>query len=97
MRRHAAKRSAFRLVSSIVGYRNKFDAARPIASERLHGQEGEIVDETNLFLHEGLAVANAGEQAVVARLGEGALANLLFGNKERRCLRIGWRIASGRP
>ncbi len=49
---------------------------------RLHGQEGEVVDEADFFLHEGLAVADAGEQAVVARLSEGALANFFFGNKE---------------
>ena len=54
----------------------------PRILDRLHGQQGEVVDEADFFLHEGLAVANAGEQSVVARLGKGAFANLFFGNKE---------------
>ncbi len=50
--------------------------------ERLHRQEGEVVDEADLLLHEGLAVTNAGEEAVVAGFGECALANLFFWNEE---------------
>ena len=52
-------------------------------SDGLNGQEGQVVDETGLLLDEGLAIADPGEQAVVAGLGIGTLANLFFGNKER--------------
>ena len=39
-------------------------------------------------MDERFAVADAGEQAVVARLGEGALANLFFGNEEAAAGRL---------
>src|ERR1700690_4215071 len=50
----------------------------------LHGQEAEVVDEADFFLDEGLAVAHAGEEAVMARFSKSALANLLFRNEEAR-------------
>jgi len=58
-------------------------------SDGLNGQEGQVVDETGLLLDEGLAIADPGEQAVVAGLGIGTLANLFFGNKERIAGRLG--------
>src|ERR1035437_3590326 len=41
-------------------------------SDRLDGQEGEVVDQADLLLDEGLAIADAGQQAVVAGPGKGA-------------------------
>ena len=35
-----------------------------VGLDGLHRQEGEVVDEADFFLDEGLAVADAGEQAV---------------------------------
>ena len=48
----------------------------------MDGKEHQVVDETDLFLYEGLGVADAGEQAVVACGGEGALADVVFGDEE---------------
>ena len=47
-------------------------------SDRLHGKEREIVDETDFLLDKGFAVTDAGEQTVVARFGKRALANFFF-------------------
>ena len=48
----------------------------------LNGQEHEVVDEANLLLDERFGVADAGEQAVVSRGGEGPLADIFFRNEE---------------
>ena len=45
----------------------------------LDGQHHEVADERDLFLHERFGVADAGEGAVVAGFGEGALADFFFG------------------
>ena len=50
--------------------------------EGLDGEEGEIVDEADFLLDEGLTVEDAGEEAVVAGFSEGALADLFFGDEE---------------
>ena len=42
----------------------------------------EVVDESDLFLHEGLGVTHAGQQAIVARRREGPLANLFLRHEE---------------
>jgi hypothetical protein len=54
--------------------------------DRLYGNEYQVVDETDLALHEGLAILDSGEQAVMARFGEGALANFLFGDEQSSAL-----------
>src|SRR5690348_11755954 len=46
------------------------------------GEQGEVVNEADLLLDDRLAVGHAGQHPVVAGLGEGALANLLLGNKQ---------------
>ena len=51
-------------------------------SNRLNWHQGQVVDEADFFLHKWLAVSDAGEKAVMAGFGEGALADLFFGNKE---------------
>ena len=50
--------------------------------QRLHRQQGQVVDQADFLLHERLAVFHAREQAIVAGFGEGALADLVFGNKQ---------------
>jgi hypothetical protein len=48
----------------------------------LHWKKHDVVNKADFFLNERLGVADAGEQAVVARGGEGSLANLFFGDEE---------------
>ena len=45
-------------------------------------QVHQVGDQGDFFLDEGLGVADAGEQAVVAGGGEGALANVFFRDEE---------------
>ena len=54
----------------------------------LNGQESKVVDEADFFFDEGLTVAHAGEEAIMARLSKSAFANLLFGNEEARAGRL---------
>ena len=54
----------------------------------LHGEQCQVVDEAGFLLHEWFTVADAGEQAVMARLGEGALANFFFWDEERAAGRL---------
>src|ERR1039458_7778461 len=56
----------------------------PSILDRLHRQEGEIVDEADFFLYEGFAEANAGEEAVVSSLSKCALADFFLGHKNAR-------------
>jgi hypothetical protein len=48
----------------------------------LHGEGEEVLDEGDFFLDEGFGVADAGEEAVVAGGGEGAFADVFFGDEE---------------
>ncbi len=48
----------------------------------LDGEEHQVFGKAYLFLHEGLGVAYACEEAVVAGCGEGSLADVLFGDEE---------------
>ena len=48
----------------------------------------EVCDERDLLLNEGFCIADTGEQAVVTRGREGALANLLLGDEEAGALRL---------
>ncbi len=52
-------------------------------------EEHEVVYEGYFFLDEGFGVADAGEQAVVAGGGEGALADVFFGDEEGSALGLG--------
>src|SRR6185437_2204003 len=55
----------------------------------LHGKHHEVVNERDLFLHEGFGVADAGEQAEMTRGREGALADVIFRDEEATaCLLI---------
>ena len=49
---------------------------------RLNGKEHEVFYEADFLLNEGLSVTDACEQPVVAGGGEGALANVFFGDEE---------------
>ena len=49
---------------------------------RLHWEVHEIFREADLFLDERFSVADPGEQAIVARGGKGAFADLFFGDEE---------------
>ena len=48
----------------------------------MDGEEHEVFGQGYFFLDEGLGVADAGEEAVVAGGGEGALADVFFGDEE---------------
>ena len=53
-----------------------------LESDRLHWEKSEVVDQADFLLDEGLAVADAGEQAVVTGFGKGAFANFFFRDKQ---------------
>jgi hypothetical protein len=55
----------------------------------LDWEEHEVFGQAYLFLYEGLGVADAGEEAVVARGGKGSLADVFFGDEEASALRLG--------
>jgi hypothetical protein len=48
----------------------------------LDGDEAEIFDEADFFLHEGFRIANSGEHAVITGEGEGTFADIFFGDEE---------------
>ena len=48
----------------------------------MDGEEHEVFGQGYFFLDEGFGVADAGEEAVVAGGGEGALADVFFGDEE---------------
>jgi len=52
------------------------------ALDGLDGQQHQVIYQTDFLLDEWLSITNAGEQAIVAGGGEGALANVVFRNKE---------------
>src|ERR1700679_87455 len=52
--------------------------------DALDGQGHQVGDAGDLALDEGLGIAHAGQQAVVAGGGEGALADVFFGD-EKAC------------
>jgi hypothetical protein len=54
----------------------------------LHWKKHDVINKADLFLDERFGVADAGEQAVVARSSEGALADLFFGDEEACALRL---------
>src|SRR4051795_8866501 len=61
------------------------------ALERLHRDQGKIVHQADLLLHEGLAIQNACKQTVMTGFRERPFPNLLFRNKQsapRRLIRI---------
>ncbi len=63
-------------------------AAEELKSDGLDGEQGEVVDEADFFLNEGVPVFDACQQAVVTGLGEGALADFFLGDEEATAGRL---------
>ena len=54
----------------------------------MDGKKREVINKTDLFLNKGFGVSDTCEQPVVSRFGEGAFADLFFGDEEIAALRL---------